>query len=611
MKESSVNFIDEELAKQYASDLRDKSVLNDAGYEFFLLELNDYLYGEQRRTRFQPEWLDREHRSDDRKLRTRCWVLNFLNYVFERDYHFRKGTVELVKAFREDDSLTADSTAVSGIVENSEGLKIERSIEGEEVPAPDSAALKLNADKQLRLGVIAFNPLNQTGPYNLVGNQFSALGRTRRKLLDVLLEIELIAREEFEYGEKALESFEILLEAKLPHYISDKAVYYQNLPEKKKQENKILDGLHREGALSEANYDILKSRAAGEEILGYDIFPVLENSSELKHIQFSAEPLLAYRQLFEELAGMIPDFKYSDLELETEILRLPTWVSNPPESESTNIVFSFMSNDKRYQYGFDHSEHPKGNFKMQGGPYMSRAINLALKDAESPLKLYQTRRNVYNGKFHKLSKNEACFTVMTESQKSKFGFRQFADAKIDGEFYFCEFNAWEIHNFIRGCKEIGLFTHLNDEQIRQGFLTAYANGVDCYSAILRGFEKVAFYYYPGEENDEKPYTNLLSKIAEHSGNLFNPIDISEASDGTATSKFSFSHEGQKFETELKGEDGHIDFKFFTFLDDVLDKSSLGVNFYMAGFEEHWGLSFLFLNEKQKEKLSEKIDLTTI
>lgn len=531
-------------------------------------------------------------------------LLIYLSQAFGSDLYYRSGILEQNKIIREwqkenpktsliEDPYSELKPKLDSLFENFIGTKIEEKI-GDEESFPKET---LN----ISFSMFSFPVMKE---FDLINHSRSVLGKTCSRTLEDIFAIGLIDEKVYKEVKSKIERNEITLETYVLNYAAQRVVFYEDFEENKLKELEFIKLLRKSKIISEINYEKLTSRKNDFVLLEkYDLIKYCRNARIFHVDQYSKNPSIGYKQIFQEIITILPQFKFTDFE--ANVFKVEDeWGSDLVEYRA-NIRFDVAGtkyfNDFFYDYKKLDVEEVDTILKINND--FHKGVNKYLADLDSEYRLYYANKweegkGVYGaGEFGLILLTEKQFKAWGTSNSDYFLFDQNHGNK---------FNSKNISELISEYEGIGLFSHLSDLEIEKAKDCVSNVEIDSYQSILLCFPKTIVYFDWETGNLENPYEELTISFKDASRGIFDPmniIDEFEKSWEKETVNYSFQLNDKKYEEKLKMHSDWLDPAFMELIDRSIEESNVNGKIYWC-LDNGQAAGYIILNDEQYRYLKE-------
>lgn len=161
----------------------------------------------------------------------------------------------------------------------------------------------------------------------------------------------------------------------------------------------------------------------------------------------------------------------------------------------------------------------------------------------------------------------------------------------------------KINMAIQKYQELGLFNHLNNNQINKNIEDVKEKMIRNLNEVLFSFPDIIVSFDYELYNLENPYEEIVSEYSKISHQEFNPTNIK---DNFRLQKekvsLSFNFNGKSYKTEFKINRDWIDERFFDFMNKIIVENKLNGQFYKLYGE---GFTLIYLTPEQYKYIKEK------
>ncbi len=583
--------LSEQEAYTFASKLHEVKILSDRGLDFMRNKIGENNFERDKK----PNW-DNGYIEVNSNLST-SQILILLQQAFLNDYYYRSGMVEYstaVRKFQEDgepmtkERLQEFEAKLDSIIQNSPGFKIEDKIQDED-NFPNNS---------MRLSIPSF--LQDANEYDLISHHRSVMGKTCSRTLRELLDIGLINKTVFNEVNSEIKKHKLPLEAYLIAYTAERVIFYEDFKENKSKELNFIKSLNENGIISDRNLELLTS-GSDTLLTPYDLIKYSERAKVFHVKDYSTDPAIGYKAIFEEIKSIIPDFEFSRFKVEIEEVK-EQWSSDMIEYEATiSLEVAGTKYSNTFFYDYQKRDVPSEPTLLKINNDMHKSVNKYLADQNSDYRLYYANKKekgkgVYGeSEFGLILLTEKQFQAWGGTSLSYFLFRESHDNR---------FNSKNINNIVETYKKIGLFKHLTEAEINSAKNCVKTSEIQNYQDILLCFPKTVIYFDWETGNLENPYEELTSMFADASRGVFTPTNIVDDFklnwDKKATN-YSFRFGGKLYEQNLDMKSDWLDPQFMGLIEQALKENGTGLNLHFC-LDNGQATGFIFLDDHQYEFL---------
>jgi hypothetical protein len=431
----------------------------------------------------------------------------------------------------------------------------------------------------------------------------SVLGKQNTRTMKELKEIGLID-EKIYHDALAMPKGEWVINVvELVDFLLERAAFYEDFDENKKEELALIDTLRRQGMMSKENQEKLIASYRTFELKGkFEILRYCEKAIIFEVHQLPSKPEKAYAIIFEQVKTILPSFNFTNLqaklttnedilELREQSIHLSLEVEG--RKYQSTFLYDYIEQERYEKYGHD------SLLQLESGVDFYRIVNRFLTRQGSEYRLYYANtlidgEVVYTDQFGLI--------LMTEPQAKVWGHHS--------DFVFMEkhdntFSQENIQVMVANYESIGLFKHLSASEMAQGKNKLQEVEIEYDIDILRCFPKVVVDVSWENISVATPYEALLKKNALASRGAFNPthiIDDFKKNQGKQTTRLSFVLNKQKYNTNLDRDDLYLSDKCIDLIKKAMKEQSIGGTLYDCPNEQY--NSFIFLTPSQYVYLKE-------
>ncbi len=588
-------------AIEYANQLNEVEILSEKGRDLLIQHINE-------------EKLVRGKRQDmsDGSIRmvddlSNAQILGFLAKAFGSDFYYRSGMIEQQAIAAEiDRSNETDFEKIQEQIDrkvqaafpNFKGPKIEEKIECEEnAIIPNDEGFTIYPFGIGALGV---------GEYGFIHEKCSVWGKTFLTTFSKLKEIGLINQKIHDEIIKMVKEEEVLIEMYAMSHAASRTIFYEDYEEEKAKEHEFIKNLHKHNLISDENLKILLEPEKEKHLKSkYELVKYCENTKVFDVRDYSVDASQGYQEIFEEIKTLLPD---TDIEnFKAELITEEDWGGDMLEQ---NLSISFDANGNTYscQSFYDFKKiNPETNEVIEEDTILQisndfhKGINKYLADKNADYRLYFVNKSEPGQAY---GRDEFAVILMTEKQVAAWG--SYEPYLFSRENHSNEFNTKNIQKFIATCDSLGLFSHITQEEIDEGYKCIEDLQDTDYQSVLYCFPKiiVAFDWETG--NLENPYEELTLAFGEASRGAFTPtniVDTFEKSWEMETTSYAFDFKGKTYHKELAVETDWLDYNFMELMEKAMDEHGVDGSFHdCCGSGQFSG--YIFLSNVQHKYLKE-------
>ena len=589
-------------AIDFAEKLHEVEILSDKGKELLIDHIEK---GDFERTK-QPNLLDGSMEITNNLSVSQ--ILIFLSKAFGSELYYRTGILEQNKLIKETQEQTGKAILTQKDydsiqehfyqnIEDFEGWKIEKSIIDEESFPEESRTIHLDG--------FSMPNMEENG---LIHGRRSALGKTCTRTLEDLFSIGLIDKVIYDEVFNAIKRNELTIEAYVTVFAGERAIFYEDFKENKSKEINFIKELNEVGVISDIKLkELIDSYKPKELKSKFDILEYCSNTKIFHLNDYSNSPEIGYKEIFFDIKSLVPNFEFKNFKSE---------ITEPENQWSDDLIeqkvlISFKVDDVVYHNSFFYDYRrkvPKEN-EMESDTLLKinnnfhKGINKLLADRNSEYRLYYANRPE-NGKYY--GKQKFGLTLLTEEQFETWGTYN-SDYFLFSQSHDNSFNTLNILRLIETYKEIGLFDHLDESEIKKGEDCINEMVIDSYQSILSCFPKTIVYFDWESGNLENPYEELTISFAEASRGKFQPtkiVDTFEKSWEKETTQFSFDLNGKNYSTDLEMNTDWLNPKFMELIEHAMLENSIDSEIYYC-IEDGQATGYILLTKKQYEILNSR------
>jgi hypothetical protein len=405
------------------------------------------------------------------------------------------------------------------------------------------------------------------------------------------------------YRKKALEG-KITSEVQLLQLMAERNMYYSFYSTHKEKQLQFIERLVKGGIISsEAQQTLISSYKDYEiktipELLSYSrAFQLLDLSS------YPADPAVIYPVIFEAIRKLLPDFRYSNLEIsiieknESDLIRQDLRISFKVDSLTfTNT--SFYDYRKQRPTKEDPDSPPA---KLSED--FHKGVNKWLREMASPLRLYTV--NLPEEGEGAYGHSKLGLLLLKEGQDVLIAEDPYL---LSRESFDNRLSLENIDKLIRDFEGQGFFKHLSVQEINEARNKIAGVDINSIEEVLLQFPKTVVVFDWEAGNLENPYEELTQRFAEASRNTLKISGIvDEYAKGWKKAKqvkYGFTMNGKAYQKMLKFEEDWLDPEFMKLLKTAIKQSKVDGNIYYV-IEDGQVAGYMFLTSKQHQFIKER------
>jgi len=533
---------------------------------------------------------------------SKAQILIFLSRAFLGDLYYRLGIVEQSEFLEEkqqdkgDQPLTGIDyaefqTELDSVAENSAGARVEAAISDEE-NFPDEARN------------ISLSGIPSLEDFGLINRSRSALGKTCTRTLQDLQLVGLINSTVFKEVKAKIDSYDLTLESAMVSYAAERVIFYEDFEENKKKERDFLKYLYKNGIIADGNLEMLLDTSSHKQLYEkYDLIQYSNNAKAFNLKELPSDLQSGYEEIFEGIRSFVPNFNYSNL-----LVSLLEGEEDYGDGLTENrLKISFNIDDEQYTnevfHDFVRKETQDVDSILKVNSDFHQGVNKYLADTGSSYRLYYANNSkggtsIYSDKeFGLIVLTEEQFKAWSTSNSDYFLFAQSHDNS---------FNSKNVKGAIQTYKQLGLFSHLTDEEVDRGEKCVANKTVSSYQDILSCFPSSIVFFDWETGNLENPYESLTQEIAQASRGHF---EVTEVQDNFEDSwdeekvNYSFKFKGQVYKRDLEMQGDWLDPSFLDLVMTVMKENNVGGELHYC-IDDGQANGFIFLTDGQYKYLFE-------
>ena len=532
-------------------------------------------------------------------------ILIFLSKAFGGELYYRTGVLEhneLIAELQKEKGIALltqedyDKVEVefSKRMEDFDGQKIEDSIVNEENFPEETMSISLDG----------FSMPYMT-EHGLIHNKRSVLGKTCTRTLQDIYDIGLITESVYEDVLQALEQNQLVVEAYVTEYAYERTAYYEDFEDNKSKEIKFIERLNKAGIISnDRMHELIESYRPWELKSKFDILEYCSNTKIFDLKDYSKNPEAGYKEIFTDIKSLVPNFNFKNFKASINNVE-DLWSDDLIEQKA---LITFEVDTIVYSNSFFHDykrKVPKEGEKesdslLKISNEFHKGINKLLADRNSSYRLYYANKPE-NGDFY--GKQKFGLTLLTEEQFKAWGTYN-SDYFLFSQSHDNRFNTSNIQKLINEYKALGLFDHLNEDEIKIGGNCIRESVIENYQSILSCYPKIIVYFDWETGNLENPYETLTKKFGEASRGKFEPnniIDTFKSSWESQTTRFSFDFNGKNYSADLKMDRDWLDPNFLSLIKQAMRDHNIDCQIYYCLDDGQAG-GYIMLSKKQYDIL---------
>ncbi|MDF1694800.1 MAG: hypothetical protein P1U56_03175 [Saprospiraceae bacterium] len=534
-------------------------------------------------------------------------VLIYLRDAFFTDYYHRTGILRrraLMEKFgpinikgnttskEAQKQIKAYHHKIDELMVDFEGFEIEKAIPFE----GDSSVLGWTAFPSL-LGSKIGDEINR------IHSKRSVMGKTKTRTLRDLLALRLINPYVFEKIEKKIHSHKVS-EHELLSMAVDETMPFEDVVENQNNVRSYIQHLYQQNVVPKDNLaDAMEYNSQTIPIQLFDLVPYFQLGRIFKLEDFDSNAEIGYKQIYESMQLIVPDFKFTEFESKVVYNKDP-WGGDFVESK---IQIQFKVKDRIYKGETFLNFYPKDSI-IEKEPLIVRGdihvlVNKFLLDEASPYRLFFVKKKkVFDSA---IDESEFGLVVLDKNEYDALG-KVNTNQYLSREDFDLSFSTMQIEQSIDAFMENGLFAHLTPSEIADGMDCVFSSTIENYPSILSCFENVVTYFDLETGNYKNPYEELTRNFASISRGAFRPeriVDTFSDSWGKNNTKFGFELGNKKYEIQLKSNFDWLDPEFLSLINQARRENNIEGQWYLCS-DDGEVRGYIFLNDEQYEFLKE-------
>ena len=530
-------------------------------------------------------------------------LLLFLQDAFTAEFYYRLGLQLQIDAYEHfsdsTDNHPADSTLysqyavyVDSLMAGFRGHRIETAIGIEDSIGDLSYSIPVN------WAVMRFSG----APHSLIGDSRSVLGKTRTRTARDLLRVGLITEAMYEGAVARIRAEELPSEKDVVGYLAERVIEAEDYTINKQRQLLLVEALHEANVLSPAGYRFL-TEAHDSQVLytKFELLPYCDSVLFIDTNELPADIQVAYREIFNGLRGIIPDFEISDLEVAVY----------PIDTGYNDLIeywcgITFRVQDKTYTnefwYDLRRVEDGPPTFKLSTD--FHAGINKFLREQSSPYRLYHANNRNKGPSVY--GEEVGALIVLTQQQVEAWN-SGVSKHFLSAEDHDNTLTTANLTTLIDTYEALGLFDHLTQEERVAGRQCVASSTISAYHDIVHCFPDVLVIFDWETGNLENPYEELTQAFAAASRGAFRPRFITDSfaeSWERPTTAFAFDFRGQTYATDLSMDRDWLDGSFLELIQQALVDAGIDGRYYYCVDGGQVG-GYIFLTADQHRYLTEE------
>lgn len=345
----------------------------------------------------------------------------------------------------------------------------------------------------------------------------------------------------------------------------------------------------------EAHTELQKDIESGDIQSTIQLLDFFKRGTILKAPQ-SDETVGTYlRRIHEDISKTLPELAFTKFQCQIEKDEQNSF----DEYTSYRAVVSIVVNGTTYKHASWVSDENLENTSHFDAPEIYKIFNKVLVDKNSPLRLHYVIGNTDNGS----DVMESIGIAALENNQTEIFRNLESYLKVSYEPFDHPLTTSEIENAIASYKELGLFDHLQNNQIEKGISEVHLKEIRTINDIITSFQDVTYSFDYELTNLEDPYAEIIREYANISKGNFNPTPIQDDfSLASETAHLQFKIQDKNYQIPLKVESDWIDSDFFEKINLVMKEANISGAFYSLQSDE---ATMIFLTPEQYQFLKEQ------
>lgn len=431
-------------------------------------------------------------------------------------------------------------------------------------------------------------------------NEQNRINTILLEYLKKLKTLELINHKQFQYQSDRIANNKYI---HLFHFLPDliNQVYFEEWMSVEKLDN-YRKKLFENRIISKKENELLKSDIKNNKLESpFQFIDYCEKARFFDLSKYSNSPKNYLEQIHKLTSEILPELNFTDFKYEIKIDSSDSYNGYIPHY----LIVSIKSNEKTYKMKSFISPHGiEGNNyfgKIDNQEYY-KIFNKVLKDTQSPYQLHLINSN-YNYNYKQRNTHQYFGIVALKKEQLEM-FRYLNSYwELSYENFNNSLTTKKINKAIQEYQELGLFNHLNNDQINKNIEDVKEKMTGNLNELLFSFPDIIVSFDYELYNLENPYEEIVSEYSKISHQEFNPTNIK---DNFRLQKekvsLSFNFNGKSYKTEFKINRDWIDERFFDFMDKIIVENKLNGQFYKLNGE---GFSLIYLTPEQYKYIKEK------
>jgi len=305
--------------------------------------------------------------------------------------------------------------------------------------------------------------------------------------------------------------------------------------------------------------------------------------------------------LYQSISSILPELSFTDFDVKVE-----RYKESYDTSWHYRTIVSLINSGQKYSHSdfyspSDFNEDGRPDHAWKTGDDIVSIFNKILRDKQSSYRIHviEAPRNNREDSSYQIG-----FLALTKAQQDSLH-RGGTYLNIQYQKYRNAITSNSINNAIRIYKELGLFSHLTQDEIDSSISSIQQKQINYYSDILSCFRDLVFEIDPEFGVEEGMYKQLTKELIAVSKNQFQPIDIVDTYHWKDRKSFDygFTLNGKKYKAKLKQEDDWLDPGFFELIEKAVAEQDKKGKFYPIYPND--GMRYIYLTKEQYQILKEK------
>jgi len=245
-----------------------------------------------------------------------------------------------------------------------------------------------------------------------------------------------------------------------------------------------------------------------------------------------------------------------------------------------NFLISFKTNGKTYKQRSYHRMYSVEQNKYYSDPIEEgefyQIFNKVLADRQSPYRLHlvSNSRRMVNG--------APSFDLLALTKQQAESLRSSpSHIQVSYENFKSTLTTKKIDAAIKAYKELGLLSHLSADEIEKAQEKVQAATNESLNEVLSHFPNTIYWFDWETGNLENPYEEILQELSKIAKGNFKPENIVDRFDVEAVNpfEFSFTLNGKKYTTQLRGGTDWLDEGFMELIEKAQAENDKAGKFY--------------------------------